>query len=556
VAALLVAASGPDTADAESGVLASEPVNDARDAPLLTIQSTLEGVSLDLPEPWKKNAGAKRPLRLDIPLGGESLQLGISLADELRAQLEVVDNRLQAASLGLEREPAPLEDGRLHVKGHAAYADTTEWQHFLTSYVLTNSIAAGEDGAATAVASGVERVEQQGEYSEPALRLAVAIDDLWVDQMVVGGQDLGDVWFSLVEDEGLWRLAVETDWLRGEIDYIAEGQSRVDIGYLDLGRLDDMDLVQGAQGSIFEVPELSISIAELRRAETLLGEIDFNLHSDGANLYAQDIHGEIAALRVLADEPARLVWHQGDDSRTTVEARLHFEDFGQTLDRLGYQKTIQTEEGFINLALDWPGAPQDFSLLHGQGSLRVEMGEGHFPEAPGGASGALRVISILNLAEIVQRLSLNQKFDSGIPFNDLNGEVFLHAGTIEVVNMDIQGSASSFQFSGVSDVASRSLDGELVVTLPVAGNLPWVAALTAGLPVAAGVYLLSKVFETPLNRLTSAVYTTSGTWDEPEVKFDRVFDDTASAGAGVVEGASPTVVPEPPEPVQPGPESP
>ena len=81
----------------------------------------------------------------------------------------------------------------------------------------------------------------------------------------------------------------------------------------------------------------------------------------------------------------------------------------------------------------------------------------------------------------------------------------------------------------------RTLDGELVVTLPVANNLPWVAALTAGLPVAAGVFVLSKLFENQVNRLTSLVYRTSGSWDNPQVTFDRVFDDSAAttrAGPG------------------------
>jgi uncharacterized protein YhdP len=98
--------------------------------------------------------------------------------------------------------------------------------------------------------------------------------------------------------------------------------------------------------------------------------------------------------------------------------------------------------------------------------------------------------------------------------------------------MDVVGGASGFRFNGVAEVESRSLDGELVVTLPVANNLPWVAALTAGLPVAAGVFVLSKLFENQFNRLTSAVYAASGTWDDPRVTFDRVFDDTDADANG------------------------
>jgi uncharacterized protein YhdP len=223
-----------------------------------------------------------------------------------------------------------------------------------------------------------------------------------------------------------------------------------------------------------------------------------------------------------------------------MQARLNFQDLGQTLKLLGYEEILATEQGAFELALEWPGGPQGFSLQEGRGALSVAIGKGRFLDAPAGASGALRVVSILNLAEIVERLSLAQMFEAGIPFDQIDGEVLLQDGTIEVTKMDVQGSSSSFQFSGTSEVASRTLDGELVVTLPVANNLPWVAALTAGLPVAAGVFLLSKVFEKQFNRLTSAVYGASGTWDDPSVNFKRIFDDTAPAADAVKPSVQPS----------------
>ena len=193
----------------------------------------------------------------------------------------------------------------------------------------------------------------------------------------------------------------------------------------------------------------------------------------------------------------------------------------------------------------------------------MEIDKGSFLEVSSGASGALRVVSILNLADIVRRLSLSQMFESGIPFDSVKGEIYLHGGTIEVARMDVTG-GSSFQFSGVSDVKSQSLDGELVATLPVANNLPWVAALTAGLPIAAGVFVVSKVFKKQMNRLSSAVYSIGGFWDDPEVKFDHIFDDTSQGGSDVLvpggqksEAAPPFPdeaagsVPDPREPTQP-----
>jgi uncharacterized protein YhdP len=56
--------------------------------------------------------------------------------------------------------------------------------------------------------------------------------------------------------------------------------------------------------------------------------------------------------------------------------------------------------------------------------------------------------------------------------------------------------------------------------------LPWIAAFAASLPVAAGVYVISQVFDKQMNRLSSAVYTISGTWNDPTMTFDRIYDNT------------------------------
>jgi uncharacterized protein YhdP len=207
-----------------------------------------------------------------------------------------------------------------------------------------------------------------------------------------------------------------------------------------------------------------------------------------------------------------------------LQATLSFEDIGQTLEYFDYQRIVETGGGNFELDLRWPASPQDFSLRQAQGTVQVKIGQGSFLEATTGATGALRVVSILNLADIVRRLSLTQMFESGIPFESVEGEVDLHEGMLEVARMDVKGS-SSFQFSGVSDVQKKSLNGELVATLPVARNLPWIAALAASLPVAAGVYVISKVFDEQLKLLSSAVYTIGGTWNDPQVTFNRVFDN-------------------------------
>ncbi len=100
--------------------------------------------------------------------------------------------------------------------------------------------------------------------------------------------------------------------------------------------------------------------------------------------------------------------------------------------------------------------------------------------------------------------------------------------------------------TGDCGACSVTLDGELVATLPVASNLPWVAALAGGLPVAAGVFVVSKVFEKQFDVLSSAVYRLEGSWDDPEVSFDRIWDDGSGRlvpGEAVSDPQQPGAVP-------------
>ena len=84
-----------------------------------------------------------------------------------------------------------------------------------------------------------------------------------------------------------------------------------------------------------------------------------------------------------------------------------------------------------------------------------------------------------------------------------------------------------FQFVGQANIPESNIDGELVATLPIASNLPWMFALVSGLPAAAAVYVISKLFNKQMDRFSSAIYTVEGPWADPKVKFQRIFDNTA-----------------------------
>ena len=504
--------------------------------PRLLLTSHLQGVSLDLPSPWGKDAESEVPFNLQLPLAGGISELDMQLGTDLDLRLDVAGGSFHGAALGLSTAAPELVDNVVRVIGSSSLVDVQEWQQFIDRYLLATATVIAQTKASAPQADGGQAA---ADIAAAAPDLRIQVDDIHADRVMLWGREFEDVRFSLAVDPDAWQVRAETDWLQGSYFQPRQGRAGLKLDFLELDGLANAPLQPGTESGeagALEVPSMQVVVSRIQRNGTPLGTLQFSLESNGDVVQAQNIHGELAGMKLLPDQPASLDWDQGAETR--LAADLHFDDFGQTLDQLGYPRFLETQQGVLKLDLEWPGSPQGFQLGEASGSLVIDVQRGRFLETPAGATGALKVVSILNLAEVVSRLSLTHMFESGVPFTTMEGEAYLHAGTIEVPTMQVRGSSSSFAFTALSDISQRSLEGELVATLPVANNLPWVAALAGGLPVAAGVFVVSKVFEKQVNRLSSGVYSISGTWDEPTVTFSRIFDDAArqdSMAGGVPE---------------------
>ncbi len=512
----------------------------------LTARSALKGVSLDLPPPWTKPADTARAFQLRMDLGASGQPLTLSLADALTLDLALRDGGLQSGALGVATAAPSAEPGTFRISGEAPLLQIEAMSDFVQTYLLAGGdefVAMGdeddEDPAALpdsenkGVTTGVD-----------AGGLMLVVDALKVAELQVAGQTVPDVVLNGTLADGQLEAAVEAGWLRADVLWPLGGERiQVEVEHLDLTGLPELVLAEDEPAQNEEpaaaaadepalanmtFPPMDIALLNLFQGEDRLGELSFTLRLTDEALLANSIRGELAALRVEAQETNQLLWQFGEQAGTSLRVKLGFDDLGATLAYFDYAKIIQTRRGSFDVDLQWPGAPKDFALAAGEGALLIDVGAGSFLNVPAGAAGALRVVNILNLVHIVQSLSVSHMFDSGIPFDKVNGEIYLDNGTIEVPRIEIKG-GSSFRFSGASDIASETLSGELVATLPVGKNLPWVAALAAGLPVAAGVFLVSKIFDKQVDRLSSAVYRLEGTWDQPSVNFDRIFDTTSDA---------------------------
>jgi uncharacterized protein (TIGR02099 family) len=475
----------------------------------LVLSSELEGVSLDLPKPWGKSALEQRNLELAMPLGPLPRRLMLNLERQVYLGVLMEEEGYDGISLGFGSPLEAEERGFVLVGGQVDKVNWDEWFAFSERYLFP----------------------QEG---QPAVDVRLGVRQLRIGEAEIFGWHFDDVLVDAQQLDTSWKIDFKTDWAQGGLLLPDDLESaNVSFSYLDLAgataSLEGQQYEVGSGGD--ELPRLTVSIDELREDTEVWGNLQFLLVDEGQDYHFRNIRGNLRGLQLGDDEKAmELQWlASGEEARTKLVGALEFGNFGEVLQAYQVDEVVETSEGRVDLDLSWPGAPTDFSLAETSGRMGVNVGEGRFLKTSDAAAGTLRVVGILNLAEFVRRLSLDLSyiFKSGVPFDSIEGELHFLQGLVDVPQMDVLGRTSRFQFVGQANIPESSIDGELVATLPIASNLPWMFALVSGLPTAAAVYVISKLFNKQMDRFSSAIYTVQGPWADPEVSFQRIFDNTA-----------------------------
>lgn len=489
----------------------------AGDDSRLQADSNLNGVAISLPAPYAKQAPATLPFSLSMPLTGER-QVSADLGDWADLLLRWKTGRLQSGVLRLGRTGRRQAGvGQFVVTGTAPSLDVEAWSDLFARYRKPAAAGGAEPGLKTVVQS------------------------LHVPTLVVAGQTLRTVQLSAHRGDSAWEIQVHADRAAGEIAVPdGDGQPwRAHLEYLHL----DAPAAGGAAAAAAAATglkdvdptkaiALNLRVDHLWRGREDWGWVDFQLRPIADGLQLQQLTGQLRGVSIgprSDKQPANLTWLRlpGGD-RSHFDGRLAVEDIGAVMQRWGYEKVILSKRGQVDAEFDWPGQPDQITRQSAAGSAELEFDDGRFLKASGSTTGALKVVGIFNFANLLRRLQLDfsDLFRNGISFDQIEGGFTLQKGIATIAKpLQIQSPSSRFRLVGQVDFNTDQTDMELVATLPVAGNLPWVAALAGGLPAAAGVYVASKLFENQVDKFSSAVYDIKGPWTDPEVKFRRIFDD-------------------------------
>ncbi len=499
----------PLTGSAE--VVAEIAVSDSTE---IQISSTLVGVTVALPEPIGKTAEQNTPVSVafkvdadapfDVFWQGRVSARGYRQAGQLvGGTLDLTPRTSAVTILDIEN----IEG--FHLTGYLPLLDVDQW---------------------------IEKIDIRDFYNEGGNGVSsLTVEALAFDRIHFGGADIGALNLDLTPFDGWDMLGINAHWLDAELTLVRDdGSANLIINTLDLDQMPQLSATDGMPNPPRFSEPLNVIIANLKRGDGSIGAASFSLSSEADQLRVHNIRGQLAAVEIL--EGTELIWRIGKNEQpeTLLTLNSRYDNFGDTLDALAMARTIDTRSGKASANLRWAGNPAALEISKLQGEVVLSMENGSFLPVPAGATGALRILSLLNLADLLGRANITQLFDAGVTFERAKGAFLFDKGQLTIPGFNIDGSGGEFRFVSDIDLIKEQINGDLVVTLPLVNNIPWVAALAGGLPIAAGAFLVSQVFKDQLKTLTSAVYSVRGDLAHPEVKFERVFD-AKSAKSRVVD---------------------
>jgi uncharacterized protein YhdP len=490
------------------GNSAFDIVFQAGDGVALNVTSDLDGLAIGLPVPFSKAREQSEPLEMDLRIS-DAVSIDATYSNNL--SLSIVQDGENAwralALIGEVSSELTLDDvdtGTAVISGRVEELDISAW------------------------ADTQARFNSGGDLGLPA----IIWRDFSVDRLALGGAALGAFSSTGQYEGGLTSLGLVGDFIKAQIDFDGpEAQLDIQIDSLSIDSLPTLNTealnIESDDPAAASWPAMKIAIDSLIFKGQDLGSLSFDASISKSSVDLAQFDGSLDG--VTFGPESQFSWLRGDGSTTRASLDLTLPSAGEALTFLDAKSVVDFSSGRVLGKVEWPGAPTDFQANQVTGDLELQLTSGSFLPVPSQATDPLRFIGVFNLAGLVQRANVNQLFDPGLTFDRASGDFSLGRGDVTINEFAIRNGGGRLTLGGLYDMDSENIDAELVVTLPLVDNIPWVAALAGGLPIAAGAYLASKVFEDQMKSLSSGVYSVSGPVSSPEVKFVRVFDAKLSS---------------------------
>ncbi len=502
---------------------------------LVEMTSDLDGVELQLPRPLNKSAETKKTLAVKVEVDNSRQFITLNYDEMATFRLERFGSQLENMQLAFNDKPLKRRDGYFDVNGTLDNIDLKAWNLVKDSYI--GYVAAHEK----------ENGSDEGDALPVKLNLKLNrgfYNDTEVTNLYVQGLGVGDN----------WNLDLKSKMISGNVKIPAgNAPIRMTLDYLNLPVKDEQSQEYNYPGEIniaqkesafndFDpatVIPIDFSTKNLLIGGENYGAWQFQLRPVESGLLLKNLYATIRQMQIGGrndkNDPAgaEFIWLRTDEGDTSqFIGTLTADNVADVLTAWDLEKLMESQSAQVNIAAHWRDAPDEISFENITGLVSLDFRNGNFIRgAEAGENPLLRLFALFNFDTLARRLRLDfsDLAKEGFAFDHVYGDLDIAGGKIYLPDpLIVESTSSRMQMGGVIDVVNEEVDSELVVTLPVAGNLAVATAFVAGLPAGIGVYVVSKLFKRQVDKVSSINYAVTGDWEDPKIKVRKIFDDTAA----------------------------
>jgi len=503
----------------KTDVLASVhvPLEDTSIPIRLNVKSQLNGAEINLPAPFGKAANSQRHVEEKVVFS-KNMDLQLSLDKKIKSHLVLKNGSVLRGLLAVNSDHKELpEPGQLLAVGHLKSFSLSQWQQAYPTIIN--------------FADTTSSTNDNGSHS---LNLT-PIFDVKIDQLDVAGLEFEDASVNGGYQNSEWMIGVESDRAEGHVLISSDESAPM---MIDLERL-FLPTPTEAGGDAEELdpstlPHIQLAVRNFGVGDKRFGEANLLMKPQANGVKISGINANLLGLQLGDPEhETRLEWTvENNRHHTSFDGLLRAGNIGEVMKAWQLPAILDSKEAHFFAGLNWKGRPWDISHTTMSGAMSLHLEKGRFYKSPTGAANALiRLVGLFNFGNWVRRLQLDfsDLFEKGMSYDEMRGGLVFDRGTLTFdAPMVVKLPSGRIKMEGEANLVSEEIDAELVTTLPVGTNLPWVAAAIGGLPAAAGVYLTSKVFKKQVDKLSSISYSIEGSWNEPEIQVQKIFSDSTS----------------------------
>ncbi|MDD0839390.1 YhdP family protein [Curvibacter sp. HBC61] len=518
--------------------------------PEIQVQSSLQGLALNLPAPLAKAADTVLPLRFDNSLLRDSaantpqrdqllVELGRLVAVHYVRDISGPQARVLQGSLAIglaAGESAPLPAHGVMASVQLPQLDLDAWEHVLTRAggpVRPNPVAPASSAAEAAAQS----------YLPTAM--AVRAGELKAD-----GRQLHNVVLGGTRDGAMWRANLDAQELNGYLEYRPPGGTGA--GRL-FARLSRLKLAQSTQSEVealldeqpSTIPALDIVVDDFELRGKRLGRVEIEAVNRGGDTAQRE--WRLSKFNLITPEAtltatgnwaqvgvSRLSRSLQEHRRTVMNFRLEVRDAGDLLTRLGMPGVVRQGHGSMEGQVAWLGSPLslDYPTLAGQINIQLESGQ--FLKAD---PGLAKLLGVLSLQALPRRLTLDFRdvFSQGFSFDLVRGDARIDQGRASTNNLQMKGVNAAVFMEGSADLARETQDLKVVVVPEVNAGTASLVATAINPAIGLGTFLAQMFLRRPLMEAATQEFHIDGSWTEPRiVKVERPAREATPPAAGAL----------------------